>query len=175
MPSDSLGRSRTGRNLLHLESFPSTRLPLVPAGPGQLPPTCQWPLAAANTSQFQRRRGLGCKIYSAENAGSGTGRGHQAAVGIIELSILVLLQPLKFPRKRRKKGLKSHCGAGAGVACSISHQEFRDTPTPLDHEPPSQTFHLDTSSILGPKWALAAPSAPGSSPWILHSQVPSRG
>lgn len=52
------------------------------------------------------------------------------------------------------KALSPHLSFRNEMPCSMSHQEFRD------HEHPSHTSHVETSSILVPKWALAAPSPP---------------
>lgn len=49
MPSDSLGRSRTGRDLLDLGFFPSPHLPPVPGAATHLPMAT----GATNTSQFE--------------------------------------------------------------------------------------------------------------------------
>lgn len=45
------------------------------------------------------------------------------------------------------------------IKCPVPYP-IRNSGTPLDHQHPSHTFHLDPSSILVPKWALAAPSPP---------------
>lgn len=83
----------------------------------------------------------------------------------------------RFLPCQRGEGMCLHPSFRNEVPCSISHQEFRDTP--LEHEHPSQPFPLDSSSVLVPNWALAAASPPRTStrdfPWLLHSQVQSRG